>query len=186
VQRDVREIVEIEKLDHVPRLLQVLAHHSAQLTNFTQNGGQVGLDDKTTRAYLGHPRTVDPDQACRTWFNNRLSRLLKTPKLHFLDSGLLAALLGATTERITTNRSIFGPLLETFVMSEIMKQFGWLDDSCTLTHYRNKDKSEVDLVIENAAGVTGRRCRTAALPPLLIARRHPSVRRSVDPAAFPR
>jgi predicted AAA+ superfamily ATPase len=106
VQRDVREVVEIEKLDHVPRLLQVLAHHSAQLTNFTQIGGQVGLDDKTTRAYLGHPRTVVPDQACRTWFNNRLSRLLKTPKLHFLDSGLLAALLGATTERITTNRSV--------------------------------------------------------------------------------
>ncbi|MDB6107585.1 MAG: P-loop NTPase protein [Gammaproteobacteria bacterium] len=86
------------------------------------------------------------------WFNNRLSRLVKTPKLHFLDSGLLAALLGATTERITAHRSIFGPLLETFVMSEIMKQFGWLEDSCTLTHYRDKDKNEVDFVIENAVG----------------------------------
>jgi uncharacterized protein len=86
------------------------------------------------------------------WFNNRLSRLVKTPKLHFLDSGLLAAILGATTERITADRSIFGPLLETFVMSEILKQFGWLDDSRTLSHYRDKDKNEVDFVIENAAG----------------------------------
>jgi len=52
VQRDVRETAEIEKLDHVPRLIQVLAHHSAQLTNFTQMGGQVGPDDKTKRVYL--------------------------------------------------------------------------------------------------------------------------------------
>ena len=59
------------------------------------------------------------DQACRTLVQQPAERLVKTPKLHFLDSGLLAALLGATTERITTNRSIFGPLLETFVMSEI-------------------------------------------------------------------
>ena len=68
------------------------------------------------------------------------------------DSGLLAALLGATAQRITADRSIFGPLLETFVISEIMKQLGWLDDSCTLTHYRDKDKNEVDFVIENGAG----------------------------------
>jgi uncharacterized protein len=51
VQR-VREIVDVEKLDHVPRLLQVLAHYSAKLTNFTEMGSAVGLDDKTTRAYL--------------------------------------------------------------------------------------------------------------------------------------
>jgi uncharacterized protein len=58
VQRDVREVAEVEKLDQMPRLLQVLAHHSGQLTNFTQIGGQVGLDDKTTRKYVRHPGAV--------------------------------------------------------------------------------------------------------------------------------
>jgi predicted AAA+ superfamily ATPase len=109
VQRDVREIVEVEKLDHIPRLLQVLAHHSAQLTNFTKIGAQVGLDDKTTHAYLGILEQLFLTKRVEPWFNTRLSRLVKTPKLHFLDSGLLAALLGATPERITANRSIFGP-----------------------------------------------------------------------------
>jgi uncharacterized protein len=52
VQRDVRDIAELEKMDQMPRLLKVLAHHSGQLTNFTQIGGQIGLDDKTTRKYL--------------------------------------------------------------------------------------------------------------------------------------
>jgi predicted AAA+ superfamily ATPase len=53
VQRDVRDIAEVEKLDQLPRLLQILAHHSGQLTNFTQIGGQLGIDDKTTRKYTG-------------------------------------------------------------------------------------------------------------------------------------
>jgi len=154
VQRDVREIVEVEKLEQVPRLLRVLAHTSAQLTNFTQIGGRVGLDDKTTRTYLGILEQLFLVKRVEPWFSNRLSRLLKTPKLHFLDSGLLAALLGATAERIAANRSIFGPLLETFVMSELMKQVGWLDDGYTLSHYRDKDKDEVDFVMESAAGET--------------------------------
>ena len=152
VQRDVREIVAVEKLEQVPRLLRVLAHTAAQLTNFTQIGGQLGLDDKTTRTYLGILEQLFLIKRVEPWFSNRLSRLLKTPKLHFLDSGLLAALLGATTERIAANRSIFGPLLETFVMSEVMKQVGWLDDSYAVSHYRDKDKDEVDFVIESAAG----------------------------------
>ena len=53
VQRDVRDIAEVEKLDQLPRLLQTLAHQSGQLTNFTQIGGQIGMDDKTTRKYTG-------------------------------------------------------------------------------------------------------------------------------------
>ena len=52
VQRDVRDIAEVEKLEQMPRLLQILAHHSGQLTNFTQVGGQIGFDDKTTRKYV--------------------------------------------------------------------------------------------------------------------------------------
>jgi predicted AAA+ superfamily ATPase len=152
VQRDVREIAEVQKLEQVPRLLRVLAHSAAQLANFTQIGGQLGLDDKTTRAYVGILEQLFLIKRVEPWFSNRLSRLLKTPKLHFLDSGLLAALLGATPERIAANRAIFGPLLETFVMSEIMKQMGWLEDGYTLSHYRDKDKYEIDFVIESAAG----------------------------------
>jgi uncharacterized protein len=163
VQRDVREIVEVEKLEQVPRLLRVLAHTSAQLTNFTQIGGQLGLDDKTTHTYLGILEQLFLVKRVEPWFSNRLSRLLKTPKLHFLDSGLLAALLGATAERIAANRSILGPLLETFVMSELMKQVGWLDDGYTLSHYRDKDKDEVDFVMESAAGeIVGIEVKAAA------------------------
>src|SRR5271155_2992980 len=202
VQRDVREVADVEKLDQMPRLLQVLAHHSGQLTNFTQIGGQVGFDDKTTRKYVAIleqlflVRRVEPwfrnqlkrlvktpklhfldsglvrfdDKTTRKyvaileqlflvrrvepWFRNQLKRLVKTPKLHFLDSGLLGALLGASAERVAKDRSIFGPLLDTFVFSEVLKQASWFGESCALYHYRDKDQDEVDLVIEAGSGAS--------------------------------
>ena len=151
VQRDDREVADVEKLDQMPRLLQVLAHRSGRLTNFTQMGAQVGFDDKTTRKYVAILEQLFLVRK-EPWFQNQLKRLVKTPKLHFLDSGLLGALLGATAERIAKDRSSFGPLLETFVFSEVLKQASWFGESCALYHYRDKDQDEVDLVIETGSG----------------------------------
>jgi uncharacterized protein len=152
VQRDVRDIAEVEKLDQLPRLLQVLAHHSGQLTNFTQIGGQLGIDDKTTRKYTGILEQLFLVSRVSPWFRNQLKRLIKTPKLHFLDSGLLAALLGLTADQIAKDRSTFGALLETFVFSEVMKETAWSDESYTLHHYRDKDQDEVDIIVEDQRG----------------------------------
>ena len=85
-------------------------------------------------------------------FQKRLKRLVKTPKLHFLDSGLLGALLGVTAERIARDRTAFGALLETFVFAEVLKHASWSGESCALYHHRDKDHDEVDLVIEAAGG----------------------------------
>ena len=152
VQRDVRDVAEVERLDQLPRLLRVLAHHSGRLTNFTQIGGQLGLDDKTTRRYITVLEQLFLVRRIEPWFRNPLTRLVKTPKLHFLDSGLLAAMLGATAERIARDRSVLGPVLETFVFSEVMKQAAWLDDGCVLHHYRDKDQDEIDIVAESDSG----------------------------------
>jgi predicted AAA+ superfamily ATPase len=152
VQRDVREVADVEKLDQMPRLLQVLAHHSGRLTNFTQMGAQIRFDDKTTRKYVSILEQLFLVRRVETWFRNQLKRLVKTPKLHFLDAGLLGTLLGITAERVVRDRSTFGTLLETFVFSEVLKQASWFDENCSLCHYRDKDQDEVDLVIENGIG----------------------------------
>jgi len=152
VQRDVRDIAEIEKLDRMPRLVRILAQHSGQLANFTQIGGQIGFDDKTTRKYIGILEQLYLVRRLEPWFRNQLKRLVKTPKLHFLDSGLLATLLGVTAESVAKDRAIFGQLLETFVFAEILKQISWMDGACTLYHYRDKDQDEVDIVAEDATG----------------------------------
>lgn len=152
VQRDVRDIADVERLDQMSRLLRVLAHHAGQLTNFTQIGGQNNLDDKTTKKYVAILEQLFLVRRLEPWFRNRLKRLVKTPRLHFLDSGLVAAIVDITAERIARDRTLFGPLLETFVFSEVLKQSRWLDEQCSLSHYRDKDQDEIDIVIENEAG----------------------------------
>lgn len=112
----------------------------------------MGFDDKTTRKYVAILEQLFLVRRVEPWFRNQLKRLVKTPKLHFLDSGLLGALLGARAERVAKDRSIFGPLLETFVFSEVLKQASWSGESCALYHYRDKDQDEVDLVIETGSG----------------------------------
>jgi predicted AAA+ superfamily ATPase len=163
VQRDVHDIADVERLDQMSRLLRVLAHHSGQLTNFTQIGGQNNLDDKTTKKYIAILEQLFLVRRVEPWFRNRLKRLVKTPRLHFLDSGLLAAILGVTEERLGRDRTLFGPLLETFVFSEVLKQSAWLDEQVSLSHYRDKDQDEVDLVLENeTAELVGIEVKAAA------------------------
>lgn len=152
VQRDIRELTSIEKLDQIPKLLRVLAECAAQLMNFTQAGGHIGLNDKTIREYVGILESLFLIRRIEPWAQNRLSRLVKTPKLHFLDSGLLAALRGLGPDRVTSDRALLGPLLETFVFSEILKQSSWSDGDCSIFHYRDKEQAEVDFVIENNRG----------------------------------
>lgn len=136
----------------MPQLLRALAHHSGQLTNFAQLAGQLRLDDKTARRYVGVLEQLFLVRCIEPWFRSHLKRLVKTPKLHFLDSGLLATLVGATPERIAKDRALFGPLLETFVVGEILKLTTWSDVVATPYHYRDKDQDEVDLVLENGSG----------------------------------
>ena len=152
VKRDVQDVAVVQRLAQMPQLLRVLAHHSGKLTNFAQISGQLAIDEKTTRRYVTIFERLFLVQELQPWLRNRLSRLIKTPKLHFLDSGLLAVLLGASMERVAKDREILGPLFETFVAAEIAKQLTWIDRSASIFHYRDKDQAEVDVVIEDSAG----------------------------------
>ena len=152
ITRDVRDVAEVSRLDEMPRLMRALAHHAGQLLNFAELGGQLGLDAKTARRYLGILEQVYLVRRVEPWFTNRLKRMIKTPKLHFLDTGLLAALQGLTAERLSSDRDALGALLESFVFSEIAKLISWADREVTVHHYRDKDQREVDLVLERDDG----------------------------------
>jgi len=163
VRRDVPEITDLEKRDRLPMLFRVLAHHAGQLTNFTQIAVQVGIDDKTAKRYVAVLEQLFVVRRLQPWFTNRLKRLVKTPKLHFIDSGLLGATIVASAERIVADRSSLGPLLETFVFSEVLRQAAWMDGVCELYHYRDKDQDEVDVIAEAGDGaLVGIEVKTAA------------------------
>lgn len=152
IERDVRDIAHIDKLDQLPRFLRALAHTAGQMCNYTQLGAQVGLDGKTALRYCGVFEQMYLLQRIDVWARNRLSRVVKTAKLQFLDAGLLASLLDLTAQEVAQDRTRFGSVLETFVFGELLKHSTTAQDDYRLMYYRDADKFEVDVVIENAAG----------------------------------
>lgn len=150
IQRDIKDIASLDKLDHIPRLLKALAQTAGQLCNYSQIGGQVGIDHKTASKYIAVFEQMYLMQRLPVWSGNRLSRLLRTPKLQFLDSGLLSVLIGFSDPM--RQRKLFGQLLESFVFAELRKQATWAEGEYGIFYYRDKDQNEVDFVIENASG----------------------------------
>ena len=152
VQRDVRDVAHIEQLALMPRLLSVMAEHSGQLVNYSGIGAALDLNHVTTRKYLGIFESLYLVHTLQPWYTNRLKRLTKSPKLHFQDSGLLAALRDVSPDTLARDKTAFGPILETFVFSELRKIASWSTQRCSFSHFRDKDRNEVDIVLENRRG----------------------------------
>ncbi len=152
IQRDVRDVASIDKIDQLPRFLRSLAQVSGQMCNYTRLGGQVGLDSKTAARYIGVFEQMYLLRRVEVWARNRFKRVVKTPKLQFIDAGLLATLLDLGPAEAQQDRSRFGNVLETFAYSELLKHITTAADDYRVLYYRDVDLFEVDVVIENAAG----------------------------------
>ncbi len=163
VSRDVRDIANVEKLDHLPRLLGALAQMAGQLCNVAQLAGQVGLDNKTAGKYLAIFEQVFLVRRVPPWSVNRLSRIVKSPRIHFLDSGLLGSITGLNEAVVVRERVRFGAALESNVYGELLKQATWAADDYKVYGYRDKDQVEVDFAIESRGGsVAGVEVKAAA------------------------
>jgi len=163
IQRDVRDIAVVDKLSQMPKLVFALAQMAGQLCNYTQLGGQLGLDAKTVTKYVTMLEQLFLLRRVPAWSGNALSRVIKTPKMQFLDSGLLCSLLGLSEARIARNRSLFGHALECYVYGELLRQCSWADEAYDLMMYRDKDQTEVDFVVENRQGeIVGIEVKAAA------------------------
>ncbi|TCU24857.1 uncharacterized protein DUF4143 [Rhizobium azibense] len=163
VQRDVRDVAQIEQIAQMPRLLRILAEHSGQLVNYSGIGAAIGMDHITTQKYVGIFENLFLARTLQPWFSNKLKRLAKTPKVHFLDSGLLASLRDLSLDRMRAERGQFGPLLETFVFAEILKLASGMEERFEFSHVRDKQQNEVDIVIEDGRGrIVGIEVKAAA------------------------
>jgi hypothetical protein len=153
LSRDVRDIAHIEDMARMPQLMALLAEHAGQLVNYSNLGAGIGVSHVTTRKYVGVFESLFLIRTLPPWHSNRLKRLIKTPKLHFLDAGLLASLRDMTPERVRLDRGPFGAVLESFVFAELLKLASWSDAArLRFSHFRDKERNEVDIVIEDARG----------------------------------
>lgn len=151
IQRDVRDATRIASLEVLPRLLETAASQTARLFNASSLGAPFQLSLPTIRDYLTLLERVFLLERLPPWHRNRLSRLVKTPKLHMGDTGLAAAVLGAEFETLSDDRSLLGQLLETFVFQELNREASGREDSPRFFHFRDRDGAEVDVVIERSA-----------------------------------
>lgn len=148
VQRDVRDMARIASLDALPRLLTLAAGQTARLLNVSDLAAPFQLSRPTIRDYVTLLERIFLLEELPPWHNNRLSRLIKTPKLHVTDTGVACALLGLNEAALSDDRGTLGQLLETFVVQELRRQASWRDDDMRFHHFRDKDGMEVDLVIQ--------------------------------------
>ncbi len=146
--RDVLDIAELAKAGMMRGLIDHAAIMTGQLLNLSDLGQRVGVDAKTIDRWLQLLEHVFLLARLRPWHRNDLKRLVKTPKLQMIDSGLLAALRDIDQDAIKRDRTLLGPLLECFVYSELRKACSLLPDSVRISHYRDKDQMEVDFVLE--------------------------------------
>lgn len=148
VQRDVRNLARIASLDALPRLLALAAGQTARLLNVSDLAAPFQLSRPTIKDYVTLLERVFLVEQLAPWHSNRLSRLVKTPKLHLGDTGVACALFGHDAESLWQDRDVLGQLLETFVFQELRRHASWRDDDIRFHHFRDKDGAEVDLVLE--------------------------------------
>ncbi|MCY4301810.1 MAG: ATP-binding protein [Aestuariivita sp.] len=163
LSRDIRDIIHAHQLKDISQLLRASAVQSAQLVVYSNIARSLRLSVPTVQRYI---RTLEQMYLVRflpAWHRNALKRLIRTPKLHFLDSGLLSAVRRITHDRLMQDRRTFGFLLETFIFSELLKLATCSDRTYDFFHYRDKDKVEVDFVIEQySKGLIGVEVKASA------------------------
>lgn len=156
IDKDVLDISRIRQREMLPRLLGQLAARSAQVLNIAAIGGTIGLEKSTTENYVKLLEAVFLIHRLPAWGTTLSSRVARHPKVHMVDSGVMAWLLNLTPQKIAQGAPAtltdYGHLLETFAVGEILKQVSWSDAPVTVGHFREEAGDEIDLVLERDDG----------------------------------
>lgn len=152
LQRDVRELANLEQLTEMPSLVQLLATRSASLLNFAELSRSSRLPQTTLKRYFSLLEMLFLVYRLPAWERNPGKRLVKAPKVFLPDCGLLAYLMGISQERLMAEPGLPGGLVETYVLSELLKHLAFSEKGLTLWHYRTLSNIEVDFVLENRLG----------------------------------
>jgi uncharacterized protein len=156
VDKDVMDISRVRQREMLPRLLRQLAVRSGQVLNIAATSGAIGLDRSTAENYVKLLEAVFLVHRLPAWGTTLGSRIVRHPKVHMVDSGVMAWLLNLTPQKIAqaTPAALteYGHLLETFAVGEVLKQVSWWDAPVAAGYFRTEAGDEVDLVLERDDG----------------------------------
>lgn len=152
LQRDVRDLANIEQLTEIPNLLHLIATRSASLLNFSELSRTAGIAQSTLKRYFVLLEMLFLVVRLPSWERNPGKRLVKAPKVFLPDSGLLNHFMAATAESLAAKPGLPGGMVETFVLSELLKHIAFSAQRLSLWHYRTQANIEVDFILENRLG----------------------------------
>jgi uncharacterized protein len=151
IDRDLTELVALRQPASLKRILSAAAACTAQIFNLSALAQSLDLNRMLVTNYIDLLERVFLLERLPAFSRNRTAQITKHPKLHMTDSGLAAAL--NHLDSATLRRSpLIGPLLESFVVSELRKQASWMNSAATMFHYRDRDQLEVDVVLVGPNG----------------------------------
>ncbi|MDE2794421.1 MAG: ATP-binding protein [Gemmatimonadota bacterium] len=164
VDRDVLDVGRVRDADGVGRLLGLLAVRNGELLNTAGLSRELDLHRSTVREYIAVLERLFLVRRLLPWHRNVGRRLVRTPKMHVVDSGLAATLAGLGSGDWIGKRERMGHLLESFVAQQLMAQAGWTDPDIRFWHFRDKDGQEVDLVMTLGSRTWGIEVKATSTP----------------------
>ena len=154
VERDATDLSHLQRLGELPLLLRVIAARNSEELDLADIARDTGIPVRTLAPYVELLETLYLVQRIPAWSTNLTARVVSRPKVALLDTGLAARLIhvSAPDAAPTATGELAGHLLEGFVAGELRRQLGWADATARLSHYRDHDGGEVDLILETPDG----------------------------------
>ena len=149
IERDVHDLAKVSDENRFFMFLRAAAARTGQLLNLSELARDVGITMPTAKDWMGVLEASNIVWLLRPYSRNITARIVKTPKLYFLDTGLCSHLLGWDSPTTLMNGAMAGAMLETFVVGEILKRYWNVGRTPRLYFYRDKVGAEIDLLIEH-------------------------------------
>lgn len=153
IERDVRQLIAVRDLTQFQRFVKMCAARSGQILNLAALGADCGLSASTAREWLSVLEASYLVTRIQPYYQNFGKRLVKTPKLYFLDVGLMAWLIGIRDTTTLDTHVSRGALFETFVVSELIKRQYNQGQNADLYFWRDSAGNEIDLLVDTPQGL---------------------------------
>jgi predicted AAA+ superfamily ATPase len=166
IERDIRSLSQIADEHRFLQFLSVAAARTAQILNYSDMASDVGVSENTIKTWISLLETSGLIYLLHPYHNNITKRSIKTPKIYFLDTGLCSFLTGWDTVETISAGAMNGAFLETYVISEILKSYWHSGTDAKFYFYRDKEKREIDILIERNGKFTPIEIKRTASPSL--------------------
>lgn len=149
LERDIRHVVQVRNAREFNRFLRLLAARTGQMASHSSIATDLGLSPNTVKTWTDVLEGAGVIRFCEPYFNNFGKRIVKTPKIYFLDTGLVCFLLGLHSIQALRESALYGHIFETLAFGQLVRSFTHLGKQAEIYFYRDHHGKEVDFVVPN-------------------------------------